>query len=170
MRPGASITLYSVYYKDFALRPKAPYVVPIQAGAALHPRLTMLGDNTGNHISHLNNYYSELTAAYWIIKNAERNTNAWGLCHYRRYLVKLVTKYFCKRKSRYYFKTSQKVLNSLLTDELYTYLSRLLTKVDVIVQLPTYAKKQGRKVYTIKEGYFADHSGGRLENCDAGSN
>ncbi len=117
----------------------------------------MLGDDTGDHISHLNNYYSELTAAYWIVKNAEKNTNAWGLCHYRRYLIPLVTKYFFKQKSRYYFKTSQAVLDGLLTDKLYTYLSELLITADVIVQKPASAKKEGRKVYTIKEGYFADH-------------
>lgn len=152
-----SIKLYTVYYKHFPLVPKASYLVPIQAGAAIHPRLPMLGDDTGENISYLNNYYSELTAAYWILKNAERNTDAWGLCHYRRYLIPLVTKYFFKQKSRYYFKTSQPVLDQLLTDKLYTHLSELLTTAEVIVQKPAAAKREGRKVYTIKEGYFVDH-------------
>jgi hypothetical protein len=157
MAQETSVKLYSVYYKSFPLHPKASYIVPIQAGAATHTRLPMLGDDSGNHISHLNNYYSELTAAYWIYKNAQRDTTAWGLCHYRRYLIPLVTKYFFKEKSRCYFKTSQVILDRLLTDKLYVYISRLLTTVDVIVQRPTYAKKEGNKVFTIKEGYFADH-------------
>ncbi len=157
MAQDLSIKLYSVYYKAFPLLPKAKYVVPIQAGAALHAPLPMLVDNTGENISRLNNYYSELTAAYWIFKNAERDTDAWGLCHYRRYLIPLVTKYFFKEKSRYYFKTSQTILDRLLTDELYIYLKELLAKFDVIVQRPTYAKKEGRKIFTIKEGYFTDH-------------
>ena len=157
MAGNPSFKLYSVYYKPFPLLPKAEYVIPIQAGAAVHAPLQMLGDNTGDNISHLNNYYSELTAAYWIFKNGQRDTDAWGLCHYRRYLIPLVKKYFFKEKSRYYFKTSQEILDRLLTDKLHDYLGELLTRFNVIVQRPTYAKKEGHKVFTIKEGYFADH-------------
>lgn len=152
-----SLKIYSVYYKPFPLYPKLPCVVPIQAGAAVHPRLPMQGDETGDTISHYNNYYSELTAAYWIFKNAARDTEAWGLCHYRRYLIPLVKKYFFKEKSRFYFKTSQQVLNSILTNEWHQYLQTQLTKYDVLVQRPTYAKKKGSKLFSIKEGFYEDH-------------
>lgn len=152
-----SLLLYSIYYKPFPLVPAQPYIRPIQAGAAVHPQLPIPGDDTGNTISHRNQYYSELTAAYWIWKNAERETEAWGLCHYRRYLIPVVKKYYFKEKSRCYFKTSQSVLDSILTHQLYCYLQELLCTYDVIVQRPTHPKKVGHKVFTVKDGYYTDH-------------
>lgn len=56
---------------------------PVQAGAALHPRLDATPDCTGDHISERNPLYCELTAHYWMWKNLR--ADAYGLCHYRRY-------------------------------------------------------------------------------------
>ncbi len=42
-----------------------------------------IGDDTGDHISQSNKYYSELTGLYWIWKNTK--TDIVGSCHYRRY-------------------------------------------------------------------------------------
>lgn len=46
--------------------------------------LKMNGDDTGDNISDLAKYFSELSVQYWAWKNA--NVNYYGLCHYRRYL------------------------------------------------------------------------------------
>lgn len=156
-----SIRLYSAYYKEFPLRPRAPYVTPICAGK--HAKLDMISDDTGDNIADKNALYSELTAAYWIMKNAVRDTDAWGLCHYRRYLIEDRYKLFFKKKSRYYFKTSQKVLDSLLTPELYTLLQQLLSSHDVIVQRPSWAMKKSGKIYTIEEAYKKMHIAGDWE-------
>ena len=44
-----------------------------------------VGDNTGDHISEKNCYYSELTGMYWVWKNS--HAKVVGTCHYRRYLL-----------------------------------------------------------------------------------
>ena len=63
--------------------PKDSVYLPIQVGAALHPALGYVPDNTGYNISDKNPNYCELTALYWAWKNLE--CEYIGLCHYRRY-------------------------------------------------------------------------------------
>jgi len=154
-----SIHLFSAYFGNFPLLPKAKYVTPIQAGAAQTAiKLPMQGDDTGDNISHLNHLYSELTVAYWVMKNADRSQcDAWGLCHYRRYFIQDKYKLFIKKRSRYYYRTNQKKLDSILTNELYTTLQRLLEHHDVIVQRPAWARKEEGRVYTIKDAYAKAH-------------
>lgn len=58
--------------------------IPIQVGAALtEQRICEICDNTGDHISHKNRQYCELTALYWIWKND--CSDYVGLGHYRRH-------------------------------------------------------------------------------------
>ena len=61
----------------------ASNLIPIQVGAALtDKRIAEITDNTGDNISERNRHYSEVTAIYWMWKNA--NADYLGLCHYRR--------------------------------------------------------------------------------------
>ena len=65
--------------------PEGSLYLPVQAGAACHPRLAYTGDDTGDEISEKNGLYCELTALYWGWKNLLPSLDALGLCHYRRY-------------------------------------------------------------------------------------
>lgn len=49
----------------------------------------MIGDNTGDNISHLNRYINEMTAVYWAWKNYDKlgNPDFIGLNHYRRFFT-----------------------------------------------------------------------------------
>ncbi|MEP7144843.1 MAG: DUF4422 domain-containing protein [Ferruginibacter sp.] len=154
-----SIQLFSAYYQAFPLLPKVGYITPVQAGAAIAPhKLIMHGDDTGDNISHQNPVYSELTVAYWIMKNADRTrSDAWGLCHYRRYFIEDKYKLFYKKRSRYYYRTSQRILDGILTPALYNTMQRLLLHNDVIVQRPTWAMKEKGIVYNIKDAYTKAH-------------
>ena len=48
--------------------PTGEMYVPVQAGAAVNPRLPYRGDDSGDQISGRNDRYCELTALYWAWK------------------------------------------------------------------------------------------------------
>lgn len=77
--------IYTLTHKKFS-KPDDELYVPLQVGTALNQPLGYLEDNTGDNISHLNGYYSELTGLYWIWKNVH-NLDYVGTCHYRRCLI-----------------------------------------------------------------------------------
>lgn len=56
---------------------------PVLVGAERNALDLYTKDNTGEHISALNPYYSELTGLYWAWKNLDADYI--GLVHYRRY-------------------------------------------------------------------------------------
>lgn len=62
-----------------------PQIIGVQAGAASTDRcVAVWRDDTGDHISGKNRYYSELTVTYWAWKNCQADYK--GICHYRRRL------------------------------------------------------------------------------------
>lgn len=68
---------------------------PIHVGRAMskckEAMADMIGDDTGNHISEKNPFYSEMTAQYWAWKNVH-DVEYIGFCHYRRYFGETITK------------------------------------------------------------------------------
>ncbi len=66
--------------------PKNPIYHPLHVGKVLNEDLGYMGDDTGENISTLNPYYSELTGLYWVWKNVHTAEYV-GLCHYRRYFL-----------------------------------------------------------------------------------
>lgn len=80
-----TLQIYIMTHVSFNV-PQDPIYHPLHVGRALKEDLGYQGDDTGDNISELNPYYSELTGLYWAWKNV-RNTEYIGLCHYRRYFL-----------------------------------------------------------------------------------
>lgn len=80
-----------VTYKDKHAILKSDIITPIQTGRDLAGEdfENMLGDNTGDNISFLNNCFCELSAIYWVWKNRDKigNPNHIGFMHYRRHFL-----------------------------------------------------------------------------------
>lgn len=77
--------IYINYFGD-AAKIETDILTPIQVGRSLSGRkLRMIGDDTGNNISHLNPFFNEVTGQYWVWKNAPK-TDYVGFFHYRRLL------------------------------------------------------------------------------------
>lgn len=79
------VSIYTMTHVPFT-PPEDPIYIPLQVGRALHDDLGYQGDDTGDTISALNPYYSELTGLYWVWKNVD-DADYLGLCHYRRYFL-----------------------------------------------------------------------------------
>lgn len=78
------LAVYMVTHKKVSA-PNDSVYIPIQAGSAVNGPIGVLRDDCGDNISHLNKKYSEMTALYWIWKNAHSENV--GLVHYRRFFV-----------------------------------------------------------------------------------
>ncbi|KFI57309.1 DUF4422 domain-containing protein [Bifidobacterium cuniculi] len=76
--------IYVVAHKDFDA-PQLDGYIPILAGAARNHAHISVKDNTGDEISSKNPQYCELTAQYWVWKNAIGTAADFGFVHYRRY-------------------------------------------------------------------------------------
>lgn len=78
------IQIYSCHHKPYK-HLKSNIITPIHVGKSLSNQdLGFQGDNSSDNISEKNPYFCELTATYWIWKNA--TANIVGLFHYRRFL------------------------------------------------------------------------------------
>lgn len=82
--------IYEITHKECFYRTPSGYI-PIQVGRNnTHISLPYINDESGKSIAHKNSNYCELTAWYWLWKNAELPDYI-GLCHYRRFFVKKVS-------------------------------------------------------------------------------
>jgi hypothetical protein len=85
--------IYVMTHKAFT-PPEDPFYLPLHVGREpwlrehgqeMDALLGYCGDDSGDHISGQNCYYSELTGMYWVWKNV--HSDVVGICHYRRYLL-----------------------------------------------------------------------------------
>ena len=90
------LRIYAMTHKQFEI-PKDPMYQPLHVGHAVAADLGYPGDDSGENISHLNCYYSELTGHYWLWKNCS-DVDYIGTCHYRRYLINEQEKILTKRE------------------------------------------------------------------------
>lgn len=78
------IRIYTMTHKPFDA-PKNSLYIPLHVGRQGAEDFGYIGDDTGDNISGMNCYYSELTGIYWLWKNVR--CDILGVCHYRRYLL-----------------------------------------------------------------------------------
>lgn len=88
---AAILKLYMVFSQwdngNMEDRELPSWVVPIQAGSVLTDlKSDEIVDESGDSISEKNRMFAEMTAAYWIWKNAG-SVKYKGLCHYRRHFL-----------------------------------------------------------------------------------
>lgn len=76
------ITVIVATHKPYAM-PADPMYLPVQVGAEGKEPIGFTPDNTGEHISHKNATFCELTGLYWAWKNLDADYV--GLAHYRRH-------------------------------------------------------------------------------------
>ncbi|MFC3932050.1 DUF4422 domain-containing protein [Streptococcus dentapri] len=81
-----NIKLIVATHKKFVMPYDMTLYLPVHVGAAGKSAIGYTPDNTGDNISELNPYYSELTGLYWAWKNLDADYV--GLVHYRRYFAK----------------------------------------------------------------------------------
>lgn len=86
------IKIFTMTHKKFEV-PADKMYEPLHVGREGKVDLGYLSDNTGEHISDLNCYYSELTGFYWLWKNYHEAEYI-GTCHYRRFLLNEQEKIF----------------------------------------------------------------------------
>lgn len=80
-----NVTIYTSHHKPSAFL-QSDLIVPIHVGKAIsYNEIGCAGDDSGDNISFKNPFYCELTAQYWVWKNAAP-VDYVGFMHYRRHL------------------------------------------------------------------------------------
>jgi hypothetical protein len=79
-----NIKIYIITHKKIDLPVSMKCYYPIQVGAYNKGKFFPLSDDTMDNIAQENDRFCELTAMYWIWKNA-LDSDYIGVCHYRRY-------------------------------------------------------------------------------------
>lgn len=91
-----NIKIYILTHKQFDYKQSDIYEPLLNGSALLDDDFGYTRDDTGDNISELNPYYSELTGEYWAWKNS--NADIIGFCHYRRYFVNLPSRKKLEKK------------------------------------------------------------------------
>jgi len=158
--------IYVFFHKYAPLVSKELLYKPIQAGKALLKEESHYpGDDTGDHISDKNQYYSELSGIYWVWKNTRHSIV--GSCHYRRFFttqpLPLVYKFkhwllhpFSHKNSRglWYSNNYEKHRNMIMTE---SDMIGILEEYDAILPVPRKFR------YSIEKHYRKYHDKADLE-------
>lgn len=167
MENFSDIRIYSVHYKPGRILKENGLYQPIMCGNILcDSREFPVRDNTGEHISDKNSYYSELSGVYWVWKNT--NQQVTGICHYRRFYTAQPEPllYQAKRLLYYVSRVANKRHGLIYTQNTRFFLSRILNHEELQVLLKNYdgILPQARKLrHTVKEHFKRYHDVKDLE-------
>jgi len=155
------ITIYSFHYKlGEVITPDRIYQ-PLMAGNVLQVENHLIpGDNTGDHISEKNPYYSELTGIYWAWKNTTQDIT--GSCHYRRFFTAQSEPFFYRLKRLLYCPAGlyKKRYGLIYTNKVDVFLHRILNADEINELFLHYDAilPQARKLkYTVETHYHRYH-------------
>jgi hypothetical protein len=153
------LVLFASYHKPYKI-PKASFIHPVQAGKQVaFEKLPIDGDDSGNNISHLNEFYSELTILYWIWKNFDRSAmEYWGLVHYRRYFCLDTGIGSIQKKKVYNFSESGKELDVVVNSKLAINMLTDLQSYDIILPRLMHTYKRKGVTKSITQHFEEDHS------------
>lgn len=152
--------IYVFFYKDVPMASLSPFYIPVMAGNALQKEITCYsGDDSGDHISDKNQYYSELTGIYWVWKNTDHKIT--GSCHYRRFFTAQPIPLFYRLKNKvlhpvsgkksqglWYIRYLKKHQNLILSEE---ETIRIMEQYDAILPVPR------RFRYSVRDHYLRYH-------------
>lgn len=158
----SDIKIYSFYYQPNVELQLDSIYEPLWAGknnATTKNRL--IGDDTGDHISNKNKYYSELTGLYWVWKNT--HSKIVGSCHYRRYFTCSNESLFYQVKRILYFPLGlwKKRYGLIYTNDIRYWQSRIISEKQVIRLLSNYdaiLPIRRKLKHNIKEHYRRYHN------------
>lgn len=140
------INMYSVSYNkkiNYQL-PVGTWIKEINAGALKDGNSISLTDNTSDNISHLNRWFGELTAQYWVWKNTFNNKPV-GFCHYRRYFnFKIYSTYHLPKIYMEPTPSNLQILDSLDQEAAAI---RLLKTYDILTTRPYFLNQNIRNQY-----------------------
>lgn len=121
----------------------------------------LVGDNTGDHISSRNKYFSELTGIYWAWKNT--SADIFGTCHYRRFftLHPEPFSYRIKRLAFYLVGIGRKRHGLIYTSNFDYWKSKVIGREEVVHLMQDYdavLPVQRTLKYTVEEHYRRYHN------------
>jgi len=126
----------------------------------------LVGDNTGDHISSKNKYFSELTGIYWAWKN--NSADIFGTCHYRRFFTTHPEpfKYRIKRVGYFLIGIGRKRHGLIYTSNLDYWKSKVIGQEEVVKLMQYYdaiLPVRRRLKYTVEEHYKRYHNAEDLQ-------
>ena len=137
----SNIKIFICAHKEVVL-PQHPYFLPIQAGAALHNKITgYQPDSEGDNISAKNPHFCELTCHYWAWKNL-KNVDIVGLNHYRRYFD-FTRKWPQFSADKHFISTA----DFLKEDYQFPDLENILSKYDIILPVARHWRVSNTRQY-----------------------
>lgn len=143
------IDMYSIAYKSVDYPLPSRWIRTIAVGELGRSGEYPLTDRSGESIYHLNKYFGELTAQYWIHRNSKSNNHV-GFCHYRRYFNFLFHEKYLANKI--FIKPDQNILDYVDSFEQDRAAEEILKIYDLI------ACRQTILNGSIKQQYIQSHS------------